>query len=404
MIGPAIATEESALYEGDIADKLRGWMEREALPFWAAIGFDRRRGGFHERLTVDGQPDRSAARRLLVQARQVYVFSHAFVLGWFPPGKALALDAVDFMLKGYWAPDGRPGFVHALPGDGVCDPLRDTYDHAFVLLALAWAARASGDAQIRALIDRTIAYIDEHLTASDGSLVEGLPARLPRRQNPHMHAFEAMLALKETIDHPQALTRAQRIHAMLGQKFFDEESATVGEYFTNAWARAAGPAGDCVEPGHQAEWSWLLRRYEALANEPHSPLPQTLLDSALRWSDPATGFLVDEASRKGPIVRASRRLWPQTELAKAWLGAAEAGRAGAADQARRVLAALARHYLDKPFAGGWIDQFDATGASMSNFVPASTLYHLFCAIAETDRVLGVHTPASKTSPKANSNG
>src|SRR3712207_7919041 len=55
--------------------------------------------------------------------------------------------------------------------------------------------------------------------------------------------------------------------------------------------------------------------------------------------------------------RGTRRCWPQTELAKAWIAEAEAGSSQAAGKAREALSALAEHYLDRPFQGGWIDQF-----------------------------------------------
>jgi hypothetical protein len=39
-------------------------------------------------------------------------------------------------------------------------------------------------------------------------------------------------------------------------------------------------------------------------------------------------------------------------------------------------------------AGGWIDHVDATGAPIVDSMPASTLYHVFLAAAEADRVWG----------------
>src|SRR5262249_23229209 len=113
-----------------------------------------------------------------------------------------------------------------------------------------------------------------------------------------------------------------------------------------------------------------------------------LLQAALRWSEPTTGFLLDEASRNGPLLRTTRRTWPQTELAKAWIAEAETGHAGAAEKARIALLALADCYLARPAEGGWTDQFDAAGEPTTSKMPASTFYHVFCAIAEADRVLG----------------
>jgi mannose/cellobiose epimerase-like protein (N-acyl-D-glucosamine 2-epimerase family) len=375
-----------------IAIELRRWATENALPLWSTAGFDRRRGGFQERLNPDGSPDLQAPRRLRVQARQIYVYAHAATLGWFSDAPRLMVEGTAFLVENYRAADGRPGYVFSLkPDNSVASNLRDTYDHMFVLLALAWAAKVSGDAQIRAELDRALAFVDEHLTARDGSLVEGIPASQPRRQNPHMHALEAMLAMHETLAHPQALRRADALLTMMNEKLFDARTQTVGEYFTADWKPLPGPAGDCVEPGHQAEWAWLLRKNERLRGLPAGPLASTLLQSALRWADAATGLLIDEADRNGPPRQTSRRAWPQTELAKAWLAEAEAGRAGAAGSAAVALQRLRDHHLDKPCVGGWTDRFDQGGRPLTEQMAATTLYHVFGAIAEADRVLNAST-------------
>jgi mannose-6-phosphate isomerase len=374
--------------EPDIAVRLRRWGIERALPLWSTQGYDPGRGGFQERLHPDGTPDLDAPRRLRVQTRQIYVYAHAAALGWFPEARAIVCDSTAFLIENYHAADGRPGYVSALaPDNSVANDLRDTYDHMFVLLALSWAAKVTGDAQIRARLDDALAFIDGQLTAPDGSFIEGIPASQPRRQNPHMHAFEAMLAMHETIGHPQALRRADSLLAMMKEKFFDPRTQTVSEYFTDEWKPVAGAEGNCVEPGHQAEWAWLLRKHERLCGRSCGTLATTLLRSAIRWTDPKTGLLIDEADRNGPPRKTSRRIWPQTELAKAWIAEAEAGDTAAAQKARDALLALATHYLDRPCVGGWTDQFDADGQALTVRVAATSLYHVFGAIAEADRVL-----------------
>ena len=101
-----------------------------------------------------------------------------------------------------------------------------------------------------------------------------------------------------------------------------------------------------------------------------------------------TGCLFDEGDADGNIRKFTRRCWPQTEIAKAWIAQAEAGEPGAADQAREALARLYRHYLCHPVLGAWYDQFDRDGRSLVDSIPASSFYHILCAIAEADRVLG----------------
>lgn len=372
----------------DIAVALKRWAIQQALPLWSTQGHDRARGGFQERLHADGTPDLSAPRRLRVQTRQIYVYAHAAALGWFPGGKRLVEDGTAFLIERYRAPDGRPGYVSALtPDNSVANSLRDTYDQMFVVLALAWAAKVTGDSQIRAELDEALAFIDEHLSAPDGSFIEGIPPSLPRRQNPHMHAFEAMLAMHETIAHPQGLRRAEALLAFMREKLLDPRTMTVGEYFTDSWAHAPLPDGDSIEPGHQAEWAWLLRKHERLRGLDHKPLATALLRSALRGRDLQTGLLIDEADRNGEVRQASRRVWPQTELAKAWLAETEAGDPGAPEEARAALRRLKAHFLDHTCPGGWTERLDAAGHPLTALIPATTLYHVFGAIAEADRVL-----------------
>lgn len=371
----------------DIVSASKAFMVERCLPLWASRGWDARRGGFVERLDKDGAADLDAPRRVRVQARQIYSFATAELLQWRPGAGRLALEGLEFLLKTARSPDGKPGYVHVITADGaVANPLRDTYDHAFVLLALAAVWRIEKDTQILAEIDAVMAFLDGALASKHGGFAEGVPETLPRRQNPHMHLLEAMLALYEATSNRSFLARADRLHDLFARRFFDPESGTLGEYFTQEWQRMAGPGE--VEPGHQAEWVWLLKWYERLSGKPTGEHRAVLLRSALRYSDPATGCLVDEGDVQGNVTKATRRLWPQTECAKAWIAQAESGDPQAVPQAHEALARLKTHYLDRPVPGAWYDQFDRDGRSLVDTVPASTMYHVVCAIAEADRVLG----------------
>jgi len=50
---------------------------------------------------------------------------------------------------------------------------------------------------------------------------------------------------------------------------------------------------------------------------------------------------------------------------------------------------LMDNFLGRPIAGGWIDHLSAKGRTLVDYIPASSLYHLFLAAAETQRGLGV---------------
>lgn len=370
---------------GNIVAELKSFIVERSLPLWSDEGWDRRTGGFVDRLDAQGSADRIAPRRTMVQARQIYCFAKAAQMGWYADGKAIALKGLDYLLCKAKAPDGQPGFVHTLDEDGaVLDPRRDTYDHAFVLLALATVYSLDRDAQVRSEIDAALSFVDTKLRSPHGGFAEGVPATLPRRQNPQMHLFEAMIALFDATQDLAFQQRAGEFFGLFMASLYDKQKQTLGEYFEEDWSRIEPVV---VEPGHQAEWAWLLKGFERITGCPTARPRGELLASALRYQDAATGCLVDVGDAAGNITHHSRRLWPQAEIAKAWIAQAEAGEEGAADKARKALARLERHYLRHPVAGGWYDQFDRDGISLVATIPASSFYHVLCAVTEAEQVL-----------------
>jgi mannose/cellobiose epimerase-like protein (N-acyl-D-glucosamine 2-epimerase family) len=357
-----------------------------ALPLWSREGWDPATGGFVERLGVEGRADRAAPRRVRVQARQIYCFAKAAQLGWYSQGREIAMKGLEYLLAKAKSPDGRPGFVHLLDPDGSAINLaRDTYDHAFVLLALATVYQLSRDAQVGNEIKSLVAFLDTSLRSPHGGFLEGIPATLPRRQNPQMHLFEAMIATFDATGDPVYQNRAGDLFGLFIANLYDSRRQVLGEYFEDDWSTIEPVS---VEPGHQAEWVWLLKGFERITGCPTGRHRSQLLASALRYRDDATGCLFDEGDADGNIQKFTRRLWPQTEIAKAFIAQAEAGEEGAADEALKALDRLYQHYLRHPVLGGWYDQFDRDNRSLVDTIPASSFYHILCAIAEAERVLG----------------
>ena len=388
-----MAERQVAAAEGaaDVVARLKRRVIDHCLPLWSGEGWDAAKGCFVERLNQDGSADRKAPRRVLVQARQIYCFAKVAQMGWHAQGREMALRGLEHFLAKANAPDGRPGFVHTLAPDGaVLDPRRDTYDHAFVLLALATVYGLERDAQIRDEIDALLLFMDTQLRSPNGGFLEGLPPSMPRRQNPHMHLFEAMIATFDATHDLAFQQRAGDFFALFLANFYDKQKHVLGEYFEDDWSKIEPVI---VEPGHQAEWVWLLKGFERITGCPTGRPRGELLQSALRYRDAATGCLVDAGDAEGNVSRDTRRLWPQTELAKAWIAQAESGEAGAADEARAALTRLERHYLSHPVAGGWYDQFDRNGISLVATIPASSFYHVLCAVTEAEQVLGRRSTA-----------
>jgi mannose/cellobiose epimerase-like protein (N-acyl-D-glucosamine 2-epimerase family) len=387
MTGPVLADDLDA--RNSVAS-LKSWTLDHALPLWGGIGWDSARGAFVERLSFEGAPLRSAPRRAMVQGRQIYVFSHAAILGWWPQGETIALEAAHRLIDRYHGADGAPGWVFAVHPDGaVHDPKRDFYAHAFALFGLAWAYKLSPEPRFLSTALTTLCVLDQHFASPTGGYHSVLPAEPGRReQNPHMHLFEAMLAWFEATGREVFLARAAELHGMMTARFFQPKSGILAEYFDGAWNPIEGTAGRIWEPGHHFEWSWLLRRHAALSGGEDPPIALALKAFGDRHGFDADGFVVDALLDDGRVHKASRRCWPHTEAIKAEVAAAEAGDREAPLRAARTIERLMAVFLGRPIAGGWIDHVDSKGAPIVDFMPASTLYHVFLAAAEADRAWG----------------
>ena len=154
--------------------RLKRWIVQDALPLWGETGFDSARGSFIERLTFEGAPLHAAPRRAMVQARQIYVFSHAALLGWRPEGKAAALEAAHRLIDRYHGADGDHGWVFSVHPDGaVHDAKRDFYAHSFALFGLAWAYKLAPEPRFLSVAINTLSVLDQHFESPD--------RRLPQR-------------------------------------------------------------------------------------------------------------------------------------------------------------------------------------------------------------------------------
>ena len=347
--------------------KVSSWLFDHALPLWGEGGVDAQ-GRFFEQMDFNGRPVTGARRRTRVQARQIYVFCAAAALGW-ERGRAVAQGGLDGMIATCRREDGL--WVAATDDAGaVLDETPDLYDMAFVLFSLAAAHRVLGDPRARPLALETLAKIEEMMAASHGGWQEALPPRLPRRQNPHMHLLEAMLAWQATAPDP-AFEVAARVSLDLCRTRFLIDGA-VHEYFTQDWALDPG-TGHILEPGHFEEWAWLLSQAKVAGldtAEAAEGLHRRAVAQGIKG-----GFMIREMDASSAPIDAGRRLWCQTEAIRSALLFDDAG-------AVDLIDATFDTHLATTVPGLWVDSYDADGLSRDEFVPASSLYHLMTAFTE----------------------
>lgn len=362
---------------------VRAWMFDAALPFWGEKGLDHEHGGFHEELDLEGNPADIPFKRVRVTCRQVYVFSHAALLGW-SPGAALAERGVRYLLDKAWQ-GPEQGWARRLSRDGaVIDGRADLYDIAFVMFAFAWRHRQARDKDSLRWLHETLCFVQERMRHGEG-FWHMLPPEGPRIQNPHMHLLEASLAAFDATQDQVFLDQAKEIVGLFKTRFFD--GATLGEYFTEDWKRIDGEKGRIVEPGHQFEWAWILTQYQRVSGEDCTAAAQALVDFSERHGvDPQSQATFNSVRDDGAPIDPTSRTWPNTERLKAYLALFEAtGRDPRAEAGGSTRLLLDRYLAVKPY-GSWLDHFDAEGRPIVTTAPTSTLYHVFLAFAELLRL------------------
>lgn len=351
----------------------KGWLETAALPVWTTLGADPATGAFREGLTMQGAAH-DPVRRMRTQSRQVMVCAASAAAGRPGPWAQVARRGFDYIQAKGRRPDGL--YVTSLrPDGGVADDTPRLYEQAFVLLALAALHRlgdpaAAGEAA--ALAERLAVF--RHAA---GGFREAEPH--PFQANAHMHLFETAQAWAAIDTGGRWAALADEIAGLALDRFMDRGSGLLNEFFDANWRPLDGEAG-LVEPGHHFEWAWLLNRWGTVRGDATAiETARRLYERGLGGVDARRGVALNSVWADFSPRDASARLWPQTEFLKAALvhGDTE-GALTACNSLRR--------YLDVGVRGLWRDKMRPDGSFVEEPAPATSLYHLYLAIAELERL------------------
>ena len=362
----------------DARHHARDWLLNKAAPLWSHVGLCPD-GMFAERIDLGGNPV-SSDRRVRVQPRQIYSFCAIGSLGWDGPWQAIATKAIEVFIHQARREDGL--FGHMLNAEGrLINPKADLYDQAFCIFAFAHAGVALDRPELFDIAESLYQHLEDTWWRSpNGGFNEGdVTPCPPYRQNPHMHMFEAALANFKATGKPVWRERADRLAHLFETRFWHPESGAVTEFFEENWTRLAGDEGQIVEPGHCLEWAWLFE----VGTTGKTHISDGLVHFARQYGIASThDIAINEVYVDGRLKDGAARLWPQTERLKASLARYNrTGDQAEHDEAVRAYRGLIR-YFDVPVSGLWRDRLLADGSWLEEAAPASSFYHIVCALVE----------------------
>ncbi len=371
-----------------LCEDLRQWAIGHGYPVWSRLGIDHDQGGFFEKIDHYGNPI-TLPRRGRVTPRQLYCFAMAAELGSHLDTNAILQASVETYLDRFFRPDGLIRTLVDADGS-VLDDSVSLYDQAFGLFALASVTRTQPqifglEARAKRLLEQLKARQANRL----GGFDETAPRTLPLQSNPHMHLFEATLAWTEVSNDPIWQAQADEIAELCLSKFIEPNLGCVREYFDGDWNASAGVEGLKFEPGHQFEWGWLLLRWGKAKSRPDAiaAARKMIALAETHGIDPVRGVAYNVLLSDLSVHDAQSRLWPQTERIKA--GILLAQMTGEPEALRGVVegALGLMKYLDVPIKGLWHDRMQPDGSFIDEAAPASSFYHIICAIVELHRAV-----------------
>jgi mannose-6-phosphate isomerase len=361
----------------------------ETLPRWIDIAWDKEHGGFFDELDATGVPVISGPKSTLAQARVIFILAYLARRGRIDLPVEAIRSAWEFLMGPLRHPDGgwrrTAGRTGSLAEPGLMLH-RDFYDHSFVILALSQIgpeitgnphAMESAWTELVQIFDdpQTGGFLEDDATTET----------LPRRQNPHMHLFEACLfAWGETRD-PVWQSRAERMIGLFQRRLLDGNSKTLCEFFGPGLSPRPDPLGQIREPGHHFEWVWLFNRYEALGGAVDvSRFRADLMRFALKHGSvtdgPMADAILDAVAPDGSPLQSTHLLWPQTEAIKALRSeAARTGDQTLDERAADLETLIFRHFFPRG-AAFWVNQCDGSGNVTQPRCLSRLLYHLALAL------------------------
>ena len=272
-----------------------GWLaeqERSLLTFGRRVV--REPTGLAHWLSDDGTPDLSQPSQTFITARMAHVYFLATMRGI--PGGALLADRLLTGLATSARDERHGGWLDSQPGTGdrTNEPDKQTYSHAFVILAAATGTQAGHPAAPQLLqeaLQLTVDRFGEHDRPlfADSVSADLATVRPYRGINANMHMVEALLAAADATGEQTWADRATAICDFV----IDQAAGNqwrIPEHYTSDWQpdleyNADQPA-DQFRPygatiGHAFEWSRLLVQA--------APIEQrdSYLDAAISLADHA---------------------------------------------------------------------------------------------------------------------
>ena len=309
------------------AERFRGELTGNILPFWMRHTVDRERGGFYGAVDCKAQVDTQAPRAAVINARILWTFSAAARTLGDSGYREIADWAYRYIADRFV--DREYGGIHWML-DSLGHPIADRkqiYAQAFAIYGLAEYYRATCQPESLDLARQLYHLIEERSAepvhggylearARDWSALDDLrlsekDLNSPKSMNTHLHVLEAYTNLLRAWPEPGLLARQKCLLAVTMDRIVAGSHFRM--FFDNEWNSLT----DHVSFGHDIEGSWLIQEAAEVVGDP--ALIARARELAIRMAQAVydegldrDGSLFYEASH-GQLVDPNKHWWAQAE-------------------------------------------------------------------------------------------
>lgn len=308
------------------------------LSYWMTYSVDKEGHGFYGAVDLDGKPDFTSNKSLVLNARILYTFSTAAMRSGRKDYRDIADRAYRVVTEDF--ADRRYGgfFMELTAGNEIANDIKHTYALAFVIYALSryyeFRKLDSTMETIRSFFrlleektkDKSHPGYLEAFTRDWKIYGENLMAdnNEPKSMNTHLHVLEAWSALYKVWKDELVRIRLEELINLFSDKIIRAD-CHFGIFYDNEFNESAASSGICSF-GHDIEGSWLLlEAAEILGDraliEKVRKLSVKMADAVERVGLDKDGGLFLESVRFGSHLRTNKHWWLQAETLVGFMNA-----------------------------------------------------------------------------------
>jgi mannose/cellobiose epimerase-like protein (N-acyl-D-glucosamine 2-epimerase family) len=352
MQSPGVDETLSAVGEVDWDWFKKSFLDETVEP-WFRASF-RPSGFFCTELDETWTPSPKPSGTLVSQTWQIYTMAQGYAISRDPKYLDAMKKGIRF-LSDHFADKEFGGYYYQVDESGqVIDRGKDGYGHAFVIFALATAAKVSGEIGYAKDALKCWDTLRANMMEPNGGLMwkaaENFKGLNRRSQNPNMHLFEGMVELYDVTRDPGVYEDTKKLMEFVLHRLRHVDGVIPEDFQINWDQPVLKSEVPYIVMGHQVEWAFLISRaVEVGFPRRYLLIGQELMDFAMENGyDPQEGGLQEGPDR-------GKGAWQQAEFLRALIRYYSMhGRGDYLLPIKKTQALIQENFIDHQY-GGWIE-------------------------------------------------